>query len=306
MLSNFQPDKFPSEIVTSGRTRHPDVRLPIRVMEKRNALEHLSLPCFKIIFLEGGAGFCTVNDVRTITVSPSIICLNEQESAKFEGVLNLQGLFFRPEVVNEVLSVNSIRKGKTDSFGLSGILDLFWVKPFTGTRRRPAEISLTPAAAQAVKSIIEKVKTELTNQETSFWPCRARSHLVELLFLIGRLYLDCKEIPNMVSDDIEIAPVILFLHTNYGKKITINGLAHEFGTNRNSIQFKFSKATGKSIGLYLRELRLSIARSLLADTKLPVARVLEQTGFTDATHFGRSFRKRFGVTPAQFRKIRDK
>ncbi len=285
---------------------HPRLQLPIRVMEKQNVLKNLSLPCFKIIFLENGAGFFTVNGARKIITSPSIICLNEQEAAKFDGNLSLQGLFFLPNVVNELLSVKSIRKGKTGSFGLAGILDLFWVKPFTGSERRPAEIPLTPAAARAVKNVIEKVNRELTGQETSFWPCRSRSHLIELLLLVGRLYLDCKEIPNMTGDDSEIAPVILFLHTNYGRKITINGLAHQFGTNRNSLQLKFSKATGKSIGLYLRELRFSIARSLLADTKLPVASVLEQTGFTDATHFGRSFRKQFGVTPVQFRKDKTK
>ncbi len=294
--------KIPAGIVTAGLNKYSHLRLPIRVIHGRDAVEHLSLPCFKILLIEDGAGFFTVNGIRRIVAFPSALFLNDRESAEFEGAVALRALLFLPEVVNGVLSVRSIREDRRDGLGLSGILDLFWAKPFSGSGRRPAEIPLTPAAARALKDAFGRVETELTAQESSYWPCRARSHLIELLFLTGWLYLDRGEIPSMPDPDSEVAPVLLFLHTHYGEKITVDALARQFGTNRNSLRTTFTRATGKSPGLYLRELRLSIARSLLADTKLPVATVLEKTGFSDATHFGRAFRKRFGVTPAAFRK----
>lgn len=120
--------------------------------------------------------------------------------------------------------------------------------------------------------------------------------------MIGRQYHDRKEIPDIPGADSEMTEILLYIHTHYSEKISIDSLAWRFLTNRNTLQKNFSRVTGKSIGVYLRELRFSIARSFLMDTKLPVRTVVEKTGFSDVTHFGRAFRKRFGLTPAAFRK----
>lgn len=295
-------EKLPPEIITAGRDKNPKIMLPMRIFKGMMALDYLSLPCFKIVYIENGAGIMTVNGRQRISPSPSVICLNDQEIAVFEGNPTLRVLFFLPMVVNELLTVCSIREERTDGLGLSGILDLFWAKSFSGVGIRPAEIPLTPAGELALRDAFEKTEAELTGQESSFWPCRARSHLIELLFMIGRQYHDRKEVPNIPGADSEMAEVLSYIHTYYGKKITIDGLAREFSTNRNTLQKNFSRVTGKSIGIYLRELRFSIARSLLMDTKLPVSTIIERTGFNDITHFGRAFRKRFGLTPASFRK----
>lgn len=291
-----------NDIITAGQHKNPRISLPLRVLKGKDAPASLSLPCFKIVFMEKGAGVITVNGVRRISASPSLVCLNDRESAAFEGDPTLRVLLFLPQVVNDALTVCSIREGRADGLGLSGLLDFYWAKVFGGSGIRPAEIPLTPAGAKAVQAAFEKTDAELTAQESAFWPCQARSHLIELLLVIGRLYHDHKEIPNIPGADSDMAPLLLYLHTHYAEKITIDGLARQFATNRNSLQKKFFSATGKSIGVYLRELRFSIARSLLADTSLPVGTVLDKTGFNDATHFGRAFRKRFGAAPAAFRK----
>ena len=52
---------------------------------------------------------------------------------------------------------------------------------------------------------------------------------------------------------------------------------------------------------YLIDLRLTIARSLLKDTNLPVERIAEQTGFADSTHLERYFKQKYQKTPGEVR-----
>jgi AraC family transcriptional regulator len=50
--------------------------------------------------------------------------------------------------------------------------------------------------------------------------------------------------------------------------------------------------------------RVQRAQSLLLDTRASLEQVAEATGFADAVHFGKAFRKITGMTPAAWRKSR--
>lgn len=50
------------------------------------------------------------------------------------------------------------------------------------------------------------------------------------------------------------------------------------------------------------EMRLCTAASLLRETSLPLIEVALASGFQDVSHFHRFFRRRFGYTPAQYRR----
>jgi AraC family transcriptional regulator len=50
------------------------------------------------------------------------------------------------------------------------------------------------------------------------------------------------------------------------------------------------------------EARTRRAQNLLLDTQASLEKVAEATGFADAVHLGRTFRKIVGMTPAAWRK----
>ena len=81
----------------------------------------------------------------------------------------------------------------------------------------------------------------------------------------------------------------------------LDDLASLAGTDRFRLTRAFSAAYGLPPHAYLVQRRLNRARTLLATGETPAA-VAAATGFADQSHFGRWFRRAFGMTPADYRR----
>lgn len=65
----------------------------------------------------------------------------------------------------------------------------------------------------------------------------------------------------------------------------------------------FTTAVGMTPHAYLTEQRLQAARRLLADTRLTLTDIGLACGFSHQSHFGDAFKRAFGLTPAQYRRL---
>lgn len=65
----------------------------------------------------------------------------------------------------------------------------------------------------------------------------------------------------------------------------------------------FKEQTGKSPGEYLRDMRMNLAARRLLLSAESVNDIAYSVGYEDANFFIRVFKKYFGVTPNQYRKI---
>jgi AraC family transcriptional regulator len=63
----------------------------------------------------------------------------------------------------------------------------------------------------------------------------------------------------------------------------------------------FKLATGVGPQRYVIQRRIERAKRLLCQTGLPLARIAQETGFTDQSHLAQMFRREVGVTPGRFR-----
>ena len=64
----------------------------------------------------------------------------------------------------------------------------------------------------------------------------------------------------------------------------------------------FKEMTGTSFAGYLIEFRLARAAGELKNTNDTVLEIAERTGFDNLSNFNRLFKKKFELTPSQFRK----
>ncbi|MCL6590178.1 MAG: helix-turn-helix transcriptional regulator [Firmicutes bacterium] len=63
----------------------------------------------------------------------------------------------------------------------------------------------------------------------------------------------------------------------------------------------YKQLTLNTILDYIMEVRMSKAKELLLQTKLPVAEIAEKVGFANSSYFYKTFKKMNGVTPTEFR-----
>ncbi|HEX2952353.1 MAG TPA: AraC family transcriptional regulator, partial [Bacillota bacterium] len=156
--------------------------------------------------------------------------------------------------------------------------------------------------ARRAANLMESVHQQFTEQ-IGGWPCRGRSYLLELLFLIGRAFESRQQTEEIILPDNEgMDQVILYLHNHYQEQLKLSDLTQMFHINRTTLIERFTKATGGTIKEYLINLRLRLASLMLRDTLLPVTEIMERTGFNDITHFGRMFKKYTGLTPSDYRR----
>ena len=81
-------------------------------------------------------------------------------------------------------------------------------------------------------------------------------------------------------------------------------LAHTVGTNQQRLTRIFREQVGMSAYDYLQQLRLERGRGLLQDTDVQVQLIAERIGYRNPGDFTRAFRRRFGITPREYRQGR--
>jgi AraC-like DNA-binding protein len=75
------------------------------------------------------------------------------------------------------------------------------------------------------------------------------------------------------------------------------------GSSRSRLFAAFREDGG--IQAYVMSQRLERARAALGplDPPEPISNIAHRLGFGDATHLSRSFRKRYGMSPSEYRKL---
>jgi AraC-like DNA-binding protein len=92
-----------------------------------------------------------------------------------------------------------------------------------------------------------------------------------------------------------------YLHANFRRDLGLDELAQACGVDRFRLTRAFKAAFGLPPHAYLVQLRLALARRLLASGAWP-AEVASYLGFADQSHLGRWFLRAYGLTPSTYRK----
>ena len=72
------------------------------------------------------------------------------------------------------------------------------------------------------------------------------------------------------------------------------------GISKTKLYAKIKEVTSESIGGLIREIRLKKAAQLLSSTDMNIVQVMDKVGIQSQSHFTKSFKKQFDVTPSEF------
>ncbi|MEJ1238315.1 chromate resistance protein ChrB domain-containing protein [Chryseolinea sp. T2] len=101
-----------------------------------------------------------------------------------------------------------------------------------------------------------------------------------------------KELKEIIQDQIDTNLTLNLKEISQSLNVHPTYLSREFSKYFDNLSF----------GDYIRKLRIDKALDLLKDSKYSLAEISYLTGFSDQSHFTRTFRKHTGKSPASYRK----
>lgn len=107
-----------------------------------------------------------------------------------------------------------------------------------------------------------------------------------------------------VDYDKFINAAIGYIDENLHRPITIEELCRELYISKNLLYKKFRTFFGCTVNEYITDKRVERARALLDTTEESSRRIAELCGFENYTYFSRLFKKKMGISPREYRRVR--
>lgn len=79
-------------------------------------------------------------------------------------------------------------------------------------------------------------------------------------------------------------------------------LAKLFSISETSLKNYFRGIYGKNISVYLRELRMNVAATMLEKTKMPISKIAEEVGYMNQSKFASVFKLQYNMSPLEYRR----
>ena len=133
-----------------------------------------------------------------------------------------------------------------------------------------------------------------------------QSRLVELMFLdVLRHHLAAlpTDATGWLSGlrDTHVGHSLSDIHADPAQRWTVESLAQRAGLSRSLLAERFRRLVGLAPMQYLGVWRLQVAAALLRQGDLSIAQAAARVGYSSEAAFNRAFKRRVGVTPAEWR-----
>ena len=134
---------------------------------------------------------------------------------------------------------------------------------------------------------------------SSKFPLRDRDGNIVGLLTINEMYND------VMGEDGELnrlLPALRHITENYGRRITVGGLAKQCGYSESQFARLFKQHLKMTAYAFVEQVRLHHAADALKRTAKSIVRIALDCGFYDHSSFVKRFRKFTGTTPLKYRR----
>lgn len=100
-----------------------------------------------------------------------------------------------------------------------------------------------------------------------------------------------------------VEKAVQYIQDNYAEKITIQDIANHVKIHPSYLSSIFRKSLNQSVNSYINFHRINVAKQLLKNGNTSITDIALQTGFYDAQHFLKTFKKNTGFTPSEYRNM---
>ncbi len=110
-----------------------------------------------------------------------------------------------------------------------------------------------------------------------------------------------EEVRNMPDTQDERMDAILGYIQEHYLSVTLDDLSRQFFLSKPYLSKYIKEKSGLTFGENVKKIRMKKASTLLKNGNMKIERVAEAAGYQNVEHFNRLFKKKFGMTPVQYR-----
>lgn len=252
----------------------------------------------EIIYITQGAGIVTVQAAKYTVHSGDIMIIPPQALHSIEQLENKEMGYF-----NILFSFSLLQGGMADS-----CYEKYFLPFYQHTKTFPAYVaaSESPANLQELNRLLlpyVKDLIEHRKQSSTHYELMVKSDLLAIMHHLCQY--------SMPSNDMELSrrntydklkKLLTYIRGNYNNSISIRQAAGICGFSESHFMKLFKELTGTGFTQYLKDYRLEIAAGQLIETDRKIIEISENTGFHNPSYFTRSFFRKYGMSPSDYRK----
>lgn len=245
----------------------------------------------EIIYIKKGQALVTVDFEQFQACAGSILFILPGQIHSIEQFENES-----TEYENILFKTDMLLSRKTDICNKSYFLPLL-----DGSLQIPTHFMPQMPHYAEIASCIDGAD-EICKTTPDAYPLAIKGQLYLMFFT---LFSKCtlKEMRHKDSKSLEkMKLIITYIEKNYMEKITIEGIAKELGLSQSHFMKFFKNTMGTTFTNYLNDYRLTLSSRLLVSSDSSILDIAAEAGFENLSYFNRLFKKRFGVTPREYRK----
>ncbi|MGP1530647.1 MAG: response regulator transcription factor [Treponema sp.] len=136
--------------------------------------------------------------------------------------------------------------------------------------------------------------------------CRTSGEL--FAYVLPKL-IECSEVileESVRRSNPVIANAIKYINERVALSISLEQAAKAVHVNPVYLSKLFKDETGKNFIDYVTDIRLDRAKEMLKAGQYSIKEITAETGYSDQNYFSRLFKRKFGLTPTEFKKNMDK
>lgn len=153
---------------------------------------------------------------------------------------------------------------------------------------------------ELVKRCLRQME-ELCGSKEKGYELGVKAAVLQMLFLLIRKYPSVKEV--LSPDRERLKDVLQEITEKIEENIPVSYMAEFCGLSSSHFMRWFKKMTGMSFNAYVNERKLARAAEKLRQTEDKILTVSQEAGFLNLSNFNRQFKKRYGVTPREYREM---
>ncbi|WAM30977.1 PocR ligand-binding domain-containing protein [Caldicellulosiruptor naganoensis] len=170
------------------------------------------------------------------------------------------------------------------------------------------QILLEPPTEKMWQEVFEKIKDQPLDIEAArrgFFNLTHIDHeklqsVLDMMHIVAKYIIDSEMI--RISSLSSIEKIIEYIKNHYMEDITLEDLAKMVYLSPTYLSYLFKKQLGITFKEYLINIRLKKSKELIETTDLSIGEISKMVGIEDQNYFSRLFKRKFGVSPLNYKK----